>query len=195
MDAYKKQMGDNYVEDNNTSGGGISASSSSSIDGINSLIFPVARISKIAKLDPDINAISKEAIQLIVKSTELFLSKAGIESMKVASIHNRRTVYSDDIKHICQHRNEFIFLKDDIKDITKELLQQKENDKLLKALKSLKANAGNEEEGGEGDGDGDKSTVAAVGVTGNNKKEALRVAAAAGSKPLTSYFTSSSSSK
>ena len=161
-----------------------SSGSSSSSDGINSLIFPVARISKIAKLDPDVNAISKEAMQLIVKSAELFLSKAGKETVKIASMHNRRTLSSDDIKHVCQHRNEFIFLKDDIKDITKELLIQKENDKALKAAAA--SAAGNNEGSGEGAA---SENGGAVNTSSVNKKDALRVAAAVGSKPLTSYFT------
>jgi histone H3/H4 len=179
LEAYKKQMGDDYVENTNQS------SSALSSDHPNSLIFPIARISKIAKLDPDINAISKEGINLIVKSTELFLSKLGTDSMKVASQSNRRTIYSNDIKQICSsgQKQEFLFLKDDIKDITRELLLQKETQKLLKIANALKA--GNEEggEGGEGEDDGDNGAVTAV-LTGK------AAAAAAGSKPLTSYFTS-----
>ena len=179
LEAYKKQMGDDYVENTNQS------SSALSSDHPNSLIFPIARISKIAKLDPDINAISKEGINLIVKSTELFLSKLGTDSMKVASQSNRRTIYSNDIKQICSsgQKQEFLFLKDDIKDITRELLLQKETQKLLKIANALKA--GNEEggEGCEGEDDGDNGAVTAV-LTGK------AAAAAAGSKPLTSYFTS-----
>mgnify|MGYP005681011609 CR=1 FL=1 len=183
LEAYKKQMGDDYVENTNQS------SSALSSDHPNSLIFPIARISKIAKLDPDINAISKEGINLIVKSTELFLSKLGTDSMKVASQSNRRTIYSNDIKQICSsgQKQEFLFLKEDIKDITKELLLQKENQKLLKIANAnaLKA-GGNEEggEGGEGEDDGDNGAVATAVLTGK------AAAAAAGSKPLTSYFTS-----
>ena len=182
LEAYKKQMGDDYVENTNQS------SSALSSDHPNSLIFPIARISKIAKLDPDINAISKEGINLIVKSTELFLSKLGTDSMKVASQSNRRTIYSTDIKQICSsgQKQEFLFLKEDIKDITKELLLQKENQKLLKiANANALLKAGGNEEGGEGEGEGG-SGIGAVAAVLTGKA----AAAAAGSKPLTSYFTS-----
>jgi len=154
LEAYKKQMGDEYVElDGKKDSSGLDP---------NALIFPVARISKIAKLDPDVNAIQKEAMQLIVKTSELFLSRMGHETVKVAAIYNRRTLHASDLVHICQHRNEFQFLKDDMKDYSKELTKQKET---------------------EGD-----TTAAVV----ENKKDMKRVAAAAGSKPLTSYFASSS---
>ena len=180
LEAYKKQMGDDYVENTNQS------SSALSSDHPNSLIFPIARISKIAKLDPDINAISKEGINLIVKSTELFLSKLGTDSMKVASQSNRRTIYSTDIKQICSsgQKQEFLFLKEDIKDITKELLLQKENQKLLKIANANALKAGGNEEGGEGEDGGDNGAVTTAVLTGK------AAAAAAGSKPLTSYFTS-----
>lgn len=120
----------------------------------NDLVFPVARIRKIAKLDPEVKTLSKEALQLVVKSAELALSKLGKESVKVARLENRRTLMAQDVAHVCAHREAFRFLKDDIKDLTKLLLQQKQND--------------------------DTNT--------HHSKTDAMVEAAAGTKPLTSYF-------
>ncbi len=120
----------------------------------NDLVFPVARIRKIAKLDPEVKTLSKEALQLVVKSAELALSKLGKESVKVARLENRRTLMAQDVAHVCAHREAFRFLKDDIKDLTKLLLQQKQND--------------------------DTNT--------HHSKTNAMVEAAAGTKPLTSYF-------
>lgn len=120
----------------------------------NDLVFPVARVRKIAKLDPEVKTLSKEALQLVVKSAELALSKLGKESVKVARLENRRTLMAQDVAHVCAHREAFRFLKDDIKDLTKALLEQKQND--------------------------DTNT--------NHSKKDSMVEAAAGTKPLTSYF-------
>ena len=91
----------------------------------NDLVFPVARIRKIAKLDPEVKTLSKEALQLVVKSAELALAKLGHESVKVARLENRRTLMASDVALVCSHREAFRFLKDDIKDLTKALLEQK----------------------------------------------------------------------
>jgi len=131
---------------------------SSSNEKEDDLVFPVARIRKIAKLDPEVKTLSKEALQLVVKSAELALAKLGRESVKVARLQNRRTLLADDVAHVCNHREAFRFLKDDIADLTKALLEAKENN-----------NGG------------------AAGASGKRDDSKL-AAAASGTKPLTSYF-------
>ena len=122
----------------------------------NSLIFPVAKIRKIAKLDPEVRNLSKEAIALITKCTELALSKLGEETVRVARLQNRRKLLPEDVANVCGNREQFLFLKDDVKDLVKSQIEQQ----------------------------GNNSKVAA------KKSDAARDAAAAGSKPLTSYFGS-----
>ncbi len=124
----------------------------------NDLIFPVARIRKIAKLDPEVKTLSKEALQLVVKSAELALAKLGAESVKVARLENRRTLMAQDVAHVCSHREAFRFLKDDLKDLTKALLEQKKNNHQANEIENK---------------------------TGKNQALAE---AASGTKPLTSYF-------
>jgi len=124
------------------------------------LVFPVARIRKIAKLDPEVKTLSKEALQLVVRSTEMALAKLGAECVKVARIQNRRTLLPEDVAHVCAHRDVFGFLKDDIRDLAVALAERKN----------------------------ESSSSAAAAVGSNSKTEKARREAAAGSKPLTSYF-------
>ncbi|KAL3924849.1 MAG: hypothetical protein SGILL_000789, partial [Bacillariaceae sp.] len=63
------------------------------------LVFPVARIRRIAKLDPEVKNLSKEAIHLVVKAAELFTSSLGQETTGVARIQNRRTLLPQDVAH------------------------------------------------------------------------------------------------
>ena len=100
-------------------------------DGItsNDLILPVARIRKIARLDPEVKGISKEGVALIAFATELFTKKLGMETMRIAQIQNRRTLMPEDVAEVCSTREQFIFLKEDIRDLYREQLQEKKNNK------------------------------------------------------------------
>jgi DNA-directed RNA polymerase I subunit RPA43 len=119
------------------------------------LIFPLARIRKICKLDPDVRGLSKEALMLVTKCAELATAKLGQECVRVAQLQNRRKLLPDDVAHVCANREQFLFLKDDVRDLV-------------------------------------KSSADTTHKAGAPKKgDAAREVAAAGSKPLTSYFTSS----
>jgi DNA-directed RNA polymerase I subunit RPA43 len=143
LEAWKAAGGQIEVEG---SGGGIRDP--------NALVFPIARIRKICKLDPEVRGMSKEAIMLITKCAELATAKLGVETVRVAKLQNRRKLLPDDVANVCAHREQFFFLKDDVKDLIRS-----QND--------------------------DHQT----GKQGTTKKsDAARDAAAAGSKPLTSYF-------
>jgi histone H3/H4 len=126
----------------------------------NALVFPVARIRKICKLDEDVKGISKEALALITKCAELATAKLGREVVRVAQLQNRRKLLPDDVAQVCQTREQFLFLKDDIKDLVREQLQE-------------------QKEASESDKAGGKKPKAA---------EVANSAAAAGSKLLTAYF-------
>ncbi|KAL3897811.1 MAG: hypothetical protein SGARI_006831, partial [Bacillariaceae sp.] len=129
------------------------------------LVFPVARIRRIAKLDPEVKNLSKEAIHLVVKAAELFTAQLGQETTGVARIQNRRTLLPQDVAHVCKHVSAFTFLKDDIQDLVAQKVREREE------------NNANTDDNGAG-----KSV---------SKKEAQLEAAAAGSKPLTAYFGAS----
>ena len=172
LEAYTQQQkaiyGDQYVDEEARN----KDAEGNRLDDPMKLIFPVARINKIAKLDPDVKAISKEAMHVIVKATELFLRKAGNETVKVAAMLNRRTLHASDVCDMCAHRSEYEFLKVDMQDYTKQQLHEKQQ-------AAATAVAAGSEDSNIHTTDGSKPV---------DKKTAKLVAAAAGSKPLTSYF-------
>lgn len=85
----------------------------------NVLIFPAARIRKICKLDPDVKNLSKEALLLVCKAAELAVTQLGRESVKVAHIQNRRKLIPDDVATVCNTREQFLFLREDIQDLAR----------------------------------------------------------------------------
>ena len=133
-----------------------------------SLVYLLGRIRKICKLDPDVRGVSKEAMWLITKCAELVTAKLGQETVRVAQIQNRRKLLPEDVAHVCSHREQFLFIKDDIKDLVKETLVPNSN----------KAN-----------------TAAGSGNNHHKKADTAKELAAVGSKPLTSYFTSAAAPK
>ena len=132
-------------------------------DAAASLVFPVARIKRIAKLDPEVKNLSKEAIHLVVKAAELFTAQLGQETTGVARIQNRRTLLPQDVAHVCKHVSAFTFLKDDIQDLVAEKLRERE-------------------ENSNGNDVGKEKAAP--------KTQVQNEAAAAGTKPLTAYFGS-----
>jgi histone H3/H4 len=81
------------------------------------LIFPLNRMRKICKLDPDVRGLSKEALALVTKAAELALAKLGTESVRVAQMQNRRKLLPEDVVMVCQTRSAFSFLKEDLADV------------------------------------------------------------------------------
>lgn len=96
------------------------------------LTFPVARMRKICKLDPEVKGLSKEALMLVTKCTELMTCKLGIEAVRVAQIQNRRKLLPEDIAQICGTREQFLFLREDIQDLVREQVVQNETDSKTK---------------------------------------------------------------
>ena len=93
---------------------------------LSNLVFPLGRIRKICKLDPEVRGVSKEALLLITKCAELATAKLGEESVRVAQLQNRRKLLPEDVAHVCSHREQFLFLKDDVKDLVKDMVSKQE---------------------------------------------------------------------
>jgi histone H3/H4 len=93
------------------------------------LVLPLAKVKKICKLDPDVRGLSREALAAIAKASELVLAKLGMESVKVAAMQNRRTLLPDDVVVVCQNREHFSFLREDILDLTRLQRQHKLDNK------------------------------------------------------------------
>ena len=94
--------------------------------------FPVARIRKICKLDPEVKNLSKEALLLVTKAAEMALAKLGKECVKTAQIQNRRKLLPDDVAQVCAVREQFAFLREDIVDLHRQQLHEAEQAKAAK---------------------------------------------------------------
>ena len=101
-----------------------------------SLVFPPTRIKKICRLDPEVKTISKEALLLITKCAELATAKLGKESVRVAQVQNRRKLLPEDVAQVCGTREQFLFLREDLKDLVR---QQKQLQNEVAAATSGKA--------------------------------------------------------
>lgn len=118
---------------------GIEVNSPKAVDP-NALVFPVARIRKICKLDSEVNGISKEAAMLITKCAELATIRLGKECVKVAQLQNRRKLLPEDLAQVCATRESFLFLREDVKDLVRE---QKKDSAKSKPAAAAAASASN----------------------------------------------------
>jgi len=74
--------------------------------------FPINRVLSIIKADRDINMVQKEALFLIAKATEHFISKLTQASYVECSRWNRRTIQYRDMAKAIQGSEEFFFLEE-----------------------------------------------------------------------------------
>ena len=88
------------------------------------LAFPVGRIRKICKLDPEVKGMSKETTLLITKATELFCHRLGMECVTMAQMSNRRKLLPDDIVQVASMKERFMFMKSDLVDLHKAQMQE-----------------------------------------------------------------------
>lgn len=75
--------------------------------------FPMSRIRKIAKLDPEVGAIGKDATFLLTSAVELFAQFLCSEAVLQADRHNRKTVNRTDIARACANHSSLWFLRQD----------------------------------------------------------------------------------
>jgi DNA-directed RNA polymerase I subunit RPA43 len=139
------------------------------------LIFPMARIRKICKLDPDVRGLSKEATLLITKCAELVTAKLGVESVRMATIQNRRKLLPEDVVQVCSAREQFLFLREDMVDLVRRSTQGKES------------NSGSGESGAT-----KPSSSSALSSSTNSKGAKDNALAAKNTKPLTAFFKAAS---
>jgi DNA-directed RNA polymerase I subunit RPA43 len=130
------------------------------------LIFPVARIRKICKLDPEVRGLSKEATLLITKVAELATAKLGLECVQMATIQNRRKLLPEDVAQVCRTREQFMFLREDIVDLQRAQLKESA---VTANTKSSSSNP-----------------------TGNSSGSGKNALAAKNTKPLTDFFKATS---
>lgn len=74
--------------------------------------LPLTRVRQVCALDDEFRLISKDALLLITKATELFVTDLAGTSGRVARQSNRKTIQVADIKNVAAYIDKFHFLKD-----------------------------------------------------------------------------------
>eukprot|EP00656_Telonema_subtile_P018267 TRINITY_DN19850_c0_g1_i1.p1 TRINITY_DN19850_c0_g1~~TRINITY_DN19850_c0_g1_i1.p1 ORF type:complete len:270 (+),score=85.66 TRINITY_DN19850_c0_g1_i1:77-886(+) len=85
-----------------------------------SVIFPLARIRKIIKADPEVKTVNKESLQLIGKATEMLLGELAKAALHVAEKQKRKTVNYNDVATVVRTHEVFQFLEDTVRPSTGE---------------------------------------------------------------------------
>jgi len=125
------------------------AAAGGEINDDDALLFPVARIRKICKLDPDVKGISKESAILITKATELFTTKLAKECVIMAQMQNRRKLLPEDVVEVCSVKEAFMFLRSDLIDLRKAQVEEMNAKEKENGKGAAKGGGGaTEEEGG-----------------------------------------------
>ncbi|XP_047475109.1 DNA polymerase epsilon subunit 4-like [Penaeus chinensis] len=61
--------------------------------------FPLARIKRIMKADPELGLASQDAVFLVAKATELFVESLALEAYHYTSQAKKKTVSRRDVDH------------------------------------------------------------------------------------------------
>lgn len=77
------------------------------------LIFPLARVRKVVKMDPEVRNVSKEGAVALTKASELFLAYLAERSRAYASLRGGRSIQLDDLLQAIHSQQDLSFLTDD----------------------------------------------------------------------------------
>jgi len=95
------------------------------VDRANKLIFPLTRIKKIVRMDPEVKGLSKDAVLLVARAAELFTKRLGADTFQIAQIQNRRKLLPSDVSDACGTGEKYSFLYEDLKDLVGVQLDRK----------------------------------------------------------------------
>ncbi|UZJ54619.1 hypothetical protein CBS101457_003939 [Exobasidium rhododendri] len=146
------------VEGSSSNGGGFAKSTlvggevSGAGSGSSATVFPLARISRIVKIDKEIEMTSKDAIWTISIATELFIKHLTDSAYAKARLDKKKTITYKELASVVEIQSEFSFLQDVIPQpisLAKALeLRQEIEDKVHMREAGL---LGEEDEEGEGE--------------------------------------------
>jgi len=168
---------------NGTSGDGNESSSKQF-----QLVLPVARIRKICRLDPEVKSMSKESTTLITKAAQCFIEKIAKETLSMAQLQQRSTLYPRDIAEVCSMKEMFFFLNEDMKDLIQEQNNEKKRKKDMKEVEKKRMASDDSNVDTSATGTNEESGLEEDEKKKKQKKNPASVIT--GIKPMTSYFTS-----
>uniref|UniRef100_A0A8R1DIY4 CBFD_NFYB_HMF domain-containing protein n=1 Tax=Caenorhabditis japonica TaxID=281687 RepID=A0A8R1DIY4_CAEJA len=74
--------------------------------------LPIGRVKKVVRMNPDVEMVNSEALQLLAKAAELFIKELSNASNQYACQEKRKTVQTKDIDKAIQKNWQFAFLED-----------------------------------------------------------------------------------
>ncbi|GMR36353.1 hypothetical protein PMAYCL1PPCAC_06548 [Pristionchus mayeri] len=78
--------------------------------------LPLSKVKKIAKIDPNVHMINAEAVKLMAKGTEAFVSLLAKAAHSQAVLDKRRTIQNKDINAVIKQSAIFQFLQGALED-------------------------------------------------------------------------------
>ena len=75
--------------------------------------FPLAKIKRIIKINPEVKNVSKEGSVLIAKAAELFLSYVALKGTQVAALRGGKSIQEKDFMHMLHTTSLTDFLRED----------------------------------------------------------------------------------
>jgi hypothetical protein len=140
------------------------------------LIFPLARVRKVVKMDPAVKNVSKDGVVAITKATELFVAYMGLKCQSIAALRGGKNVQERDFIHLVSTNKDLEFLREDF--------PRREAD-----FGSKKKAAAGSTANGEGEGTALDGAEGNVGGASARKKKSKLQDAAEGSASLGAFFT------
>ncbi|CAL2033747.1 unnamed protein product [Caenorhabditis brenneri] len=74
--------------------------------------LPLGRVKKVIKLNPDIEMVNSEALQMMTKAAEMFIKELSDAANQMAAMERRKTVQPKDIDKVIKKNWSFAFLED-----------------------------------------------------------------------------------
>lgn len=87
--------------------------------------LPVGRIRRIARIDPEVRMINREATLLLTKCAELFTARLATDAVAVAGMRNRRKLLPEDVAELCSTREHYAFLREDVRDLLRDQAEER----------------------------------------------------------------------
>ncbi|KAI8874020.1 histone-fold-containing protein [Ramicandelaber brevisporus] len=98
------------------------------------LEFPLARVRKIMKADPEVNIISQDASFLIARAAELFVGALGRQAARQTAMAKRRTLQHKDVAKAVAQINQLEFLASVIVPLEQDDAKTTKRSRIMKAL-------------------------------------------------------------
>ena len=74
--------------------------------------LPMSKVRKVCAMDDEFRLIQKDALLLLTKATEMFMTEFGGTCSRRAKAKNKKTLHLQDILEVVNNSDKFYFVKD-----------------------------------------------------------------------------------